>query len=91
MRFIITGGSGFVGRHLIKQLHLQYPSIEIHNIDINQSDELDDEIYGQPNGKQHHLLQNLNLKKMMLFSIWLPIYFIPKYQFAEKEKNTLKN
>ena len=44
MRFIITGGSGFVGRHLIKQLHLQYPSIEIHNIDINQSDELEDTI-----------------------------------------------
>jgi len=40
MRFIITGGSGFVGRHLIKKLHTLFPKTEIHNIDINQSDEL---------------------------------------------------
>ena len=33
-RFIITGGSGFVGRFLIKKLSSLYPESQIHNIDI---------------------------------------------------------
>jgi dTDP-glucose 4,6-dehydratase len=34
-RFIVTGGSGFVGRFLIKKLSSLYAESEIHNIDIN--------------------------------------------------------
>ena len=35
MRFVLTGGSGFVGNYLIKKLCYLYPQIEIHNLDIN--------------------------------------------------------
>jgi len=35
MRFVLTGGSGFVGNYLIKKLCYLYPHIEIHNLDIN--------------------------------------------------------
>ena len=34
-RFIITGGSGFVGRFLIRKLSSLYPESQIHNIDIH--------------------------------------------------------
>lgn len=37
-RFIVTGGSGFVGNYLIKRLNSISPSCEIHNIDIKPSD-----------------------------------------------------
>lgn len=33
-RFIITGGSGFVGQFLIRKLSTLYPDLEIHNIDV---------------------------------------------------------
>jgi len=33
-RFIITGGSGFLGQFLIRKLSLLYPELEIHNIDV---------------------------------------------------------
>ena len=33
-RFVVTGGSGFVGQFLIKKLSSLYPDSEIHNIDI---------------------------------------------------------
>ena len=33
-RFVVTGGSGFVGQFLIKKLSSLYPDAEIHNIDI---------------------------------------------------------
>ena len=38
MRFIVTGGSGFVGKALINRLSSLYPNIEIHNIDITSND-----------------------------------------------------
>ena len=34
-RFVVTGGSGFVGQFLIKKLSSLYPDSEIHNIDIH--------------------------------------------------------
>lgn len=34
-RFVITGGSGFVGKFLIGKLSSLYPESEIHNLDIN--------------------------------------------------------
>lgn len=34
MRFIVTGGSGFVGTNLIKKLAELYPEIKIYNLDI---------------------------------------------------------
>ena len=37
MRFILTGGSGFVGSFLTKQLCYLYPKIEIHNLDVKPS------------------------------------------------------
>jgi len=37
MRFILTGGSGFVGNYLIEKLGYLYPQVEIHNLDINPS------------------------------------------------------
>lgn len=33
-RFIITGGSGFLGQFLIRKLSSLYPDLEIHNIDV---------------------------------------------------------
>ena len=34
-RFIVTGGSGFVGQFLIKKLLSLYPEFQIHNLDIH--------------------------------------------------------
>ena len=34
-RFIITGGSGYLGQFLIRQLSSLYPEFQIHNIDIH--------------------------------------------------------
>ena len=34
-RFIITGGSGFLGQFLIRKLSSLYPEFEIHNIDLH--------------------------------------------------------
>ena len=34
-RFIITGGSGFLGQFLIRKLSSLYPEFEIHNIDVH--------------------------------------------------------
>ena len=50
MRFVLTGGSGFVGNYLIKKLCYLYPQIEIHNLDINPS---------KPNIKRESGKQNL--------------------------------
>jgi len=38
MRFIVTGGSGFVGQALINRLSFLYSDIEIHNIDLTPND-----------------------------------------------------
>jgi nucleoside-diphosphate-sugar epimerase len=40
-RFVVTGGSGFVGQFLIKKLSSLYPDSEIHNIDIHHPIGLD--------------------------------------------------
>ena len=37
-RFIVTGGSGFVGNYLIKRLNSISPNCEIHNLDLKPSD-----------------------------------------------------
>ena len=66
MRFVLTGGSGFVGNYLIKKLCYLYPQIEIHNLDINPS---------KPNikietGKQNltnHLVDITNKDDLMKF------------------------
>jgi len=39
-RFVVTGGSGFVGNFLIKKLSLLYPDSQIHNLDIHHTGDL---------------------------------------------------
>ena len=39
-RFIITGGSGFLGQFLIRKLSSLYPESQIHNIDIHHPSDL---------------------------------------------------
>ena len=39
-RFVITGGSGFLGQFLIKKLSDLYPKSPIHNLDINHPSDL---------------------------------------------------
>ena len=40
-RFIVTGGSGYVGQFLIRKLAKLYPEIQIHNLDINQPSKIE--------------------------------------------------
>jgi len=42
-RFVITGGSGFLGQFLIRKLSNLYPESPIHNLDINHTSDLKSE------------------------------------------------
>ena len=62
MRFIVTGGSGFVGKALIKRLSLLYPHVGIHNLDIKSND-LD------VLNLTHHSVDIRNIDSLMSFKL----------------------
>ena len=66
MRFVLTGGSGFVGNFLINKLCYLYPQIEIHNLDSNPRKP----IYKIESGRQNltnHLVDITNKDDLMKF------------------------
>ena len=62
MRFIVTGGSGFVGKALINRLSSLYPDIEIHNIDITSND-------SDISNLKNHSIDIRNLDSLMSFRL----------------------
>ena len=62
MRFIVTGGSGFVGKALINRLSSLYPDIEIHNIDLTPND-------SSISNLKNHSIDIRNLDNLMSFKL----------------------
>ena len=79
-RFIITGGSGFVGQFLIKKLSSLYPESQIHNLDIHHPPGL-----SFPNLSNHIVdLTNQESLKSFTFSENDIVYHLAAYIFTDK-------
>ena len=85
-RFIITGGSGFVGQFLIKKLSSLYPDSEIHNLDINPPISLN-----FSNLTNHIIdLRSQQSLKPFKFSENDTVYHLASYIFTEKVPSKTK-
>ena len=45
MKYVVTGGSGFIMSYLIRALFKKYPTAEVYNIDIEKGDDIDNPNY----------------------------------------------
>ena len=85
-RFIVTGGSGFVGQFLIKKLSSLYPESQIHNLDINHPTDL-----SFPNLSSHIVdLTSQESLKSFAFSENDLVYHLAAYIFTDKEPSKAK-
>ena len=85
-RFIVTGGSGFVGQFLIKKLSSLYPESQIHNLDINHPTDL-----SFPNLSNHIVdLTSQESLKSFTFSENDLVYHLAAYIFTDKVPSKAK-
>ena len=85
-RFIVTGGSGFVGQFLIKKLSSLYPESQIHNLDINHPTDL-----SFPNLSSHIVdLTSQESLKSFAFSENDLVYHLAAYIFTDKVPSKAK-
>ena len=86
-RFVVTGGSGFVGQFLIKKLSSLYPDSEIHNIDIHHPIGL-----GFSNVSNHIIdLTNQQSLKSFKFSENDTVYHLAAYIFTDQVPSKAKS
>jgi len=85
-RFIITGGSGFVGQFLIKKLSSIYPGTEIHNLDINPPIGL------SFSNLTNHIIDLRNQQSLNSFNFSEndTVYHLASYIFTEKVPSKTK-
>jgi len=81
-RFIITGGSGFVGQFLIKKLSSLYPESQIHNIDIHHPNGLS---FSNVSNHRIDLTSKQSLKSFK-FSENDIVYHLAAYTFTFTDK-----
>jgi len=81
-RFIITGGSGFVGQFLIRELSSLYPESQIHNIDIHHPSDL------SFSNLNNHIIDVTNQQslKSFTFSENDIVYHLAAYTYIFTEK-----